>query len=118
MVKDYFKSPSCTVLRNTYQIELSLLSAVLVMEQMENDDVSKQSIWMTCFKEGSYSLVSYRFVEHSFLLQNMFEYQQRRGLQSKLAHPKLCAAVSVFITTYIYSIVILLFICTVLHNIK
>jgi len=96
MIKDYFKSPSSTVLRNTYQIGLSSLSAVLVMEQNENDDVSKQSVWIACFKEGSYNLVCYGFVEQSSLLQNMPEYQ-KRYLNSKLARPKLCRIVSVFL---------------------
>lgn len=85
---------------------------------MEDGDVSKQSVWMACFKEGSYSLVSYRFVEQSFLLQNMLEYQQRRDLQSKLARPKLCAAVSVLGTMHIRSIVILLLIRAVYTRYK
>ena len=66
---------------------------MLVTEQTESEDITKESVWIAGFKEGSYSLVSYRFVEQSSLLQNVFEFQ-RRDLHPMLAHPKLCETVS------------------------
>ena len=102
MIEDYFKYPSCTELRNTYQIEPTSLSAVLVTEQTESDDVTKESVWIAGFKGGSYSLVSYGFVKQSCLLQNAFEFQ-RRDLHPKLAHPKLCETVSTLLVTLLPS---------------
>ena len=93
MIEDYFKYPSCTELKNTYQIELTSLSAVLVIEQTESDDVTKKSIWIAGFKGGSYSLMSYGFVEQNSLVGNATECQ-KRDLHPKLTRPKLCETVS------------------------
>jgi len=92
MIENYFKSPSCTALKNTYQIEPKSISFVFVARQIDSDkNATKESVWIAGLKGDTHALVCYRFIEQSSLLQNILK---RKNLHPKPARPKLYETVS------------------------